>query len=366
MKSHELLDAVGGIDGKFIENAAHRSPKRSAWKLAAPIAACLVLLAGVCLALPGLHSSNGTRFAPVPNPNGKTEWAELPKGSPSHPILRPGDEGYITPAPTLAPVPPADGITIPAIELPESSVSADMIGLVVYRGGIYTEARSYYGEAAQRIDPLVGERLGTATGTISEWSKQEEYAVEFASTVAGDIYTVNGYDPGFRICLRMEVEREDGQPELWIEFFDRLNGITIATGSDVFEDRLHIRGRVEAIRWQAHDDWNWNKGSLREADIPQDTWDAFLDALDQGGFIDAWTPGGAFYENRPGSSIYDTPNQAHLFLHMDDGTVIELRLIEGGYVRYNSFGSGWYFVKIPGEAFDAVYDACGGTHRKDW
>ena len=48
--------------------------------------------------------------------------------------------------------------------------------------------------------------------------------------------------------------------------------------------------------------------------------------------------------------------QGHLFFHMSDGTTVELRLIEGGYVGYQ--GLGWYFVKMPGAAFDAVLAAC--------
>ena len=59
-------------------------------------------------------------------------------------------------------------------------------------------------------------------------------------------------------------------------------------------------------------------------------------------------------------SIYDTQNQAHLILTMSDGTVIRIRLIEGGYVGYDPLA--WYFVKIPEDVFNSVYDACGGTH----
>lgn len=32
--------------------------------------------------------------------------------------------------------------------------------------------------------------------------------------------------------------------------------------------------------------------------------------------------------------------------------------MEGGYVGYGPLG--WYFVQIPGDAFDAVFIACGG------
>ena len=45
---------------------------------------------------------------------------------------------------------------------------------------------------------------------------------------------------------------------------------------------------------------------------------------------------------------------------MKDGTTLRLRLIEGGYVGYNSLN--WYLVKIPENIFNTVYDSCGGIH----
>ena len=40
---------------------------------------------------------------------------------------------------------------------------------------------------------------------------------------------------------------------------------------------------------------------------------------------------------------------------MKDNTRIELRLFEGGYVGYQDLG--WYFVKMPGEIFNRLYEA---------
>lgn len=371
MKDYELLEAFGGIGNRFVE-AAEKSgrKKRSVWKLAAPLAACVVLLVGVYLALPKAPSSAAPGPAPVPDPNGTGDRNEEPSVYPSPVILRPGDEGYTAPepVPTLNPEPTAEGIVIPAIKLPEPNAhaEAEMIGLVVYRGGIYTQAEWYRGEDAARIEGLVGEYLGHAAGRIDEWSTQEEYALEFASTIPGDVYSVKGYDPGFRLCIPEEYLDEDGTPVRNICFCERLNGVTLTEGKDLYEDRLHVRGRVVSLQWQDHGDWDWARGNYREASISEEDWDAFLDALDGGGFIDAWIPDGSFYEDRPGSRIYDTPNQTHLFLNMDDGTRIELLLIEGGYVRYQILGGGWYFVEMPGEAFDAVYDACGGPHVEGW
>ncbi|MBQ8974146.1 MAG: hypothetical protein IJ072_00285, partial [Oscillospiraceae bacterium] len=237
----------------------------------------------------------------------------------------------------------------------------------VYNGGIYTQSESYWGADAHPIDALVGEYLGYATGSIDEWSDPSEYEQEFAGSIYGDLYAVKGYDTDFRICVRPEIQPEDDEPYLWIEFLDRLNDINLVTGADLFETRLHLRDRVESVQWQSHDDWNYNTGNIQDVELGE-LWDAFLDAVDTGEFVNTWNPNNSvsdpFYEGKEHTSIYDTPNQAHLILSMDDGTTVRMRLIEGGYVGYDALG--WYFVKIPGEAFDAVYDACGGTHVDGW
>ena len=77
--------------------------------------------------------------------------------------------------------------------------------------------------------------------------------------------------------------------------------------------------------------------------------------MDRGIFTVFWNP-----DIINGSSIYDTEKQIHLILEMKDGTTLRLRLIEGGYVRYNSLN--WYLVKIPENIFNTVYDSCGGIH----
>ena len=41
--------------------------------------------------------------------------------------------------------------------------------------------------------------------------------------------------------------------------------------------------------------------------------------------------------------------------NIDNNTIIYLRLLEGGYVGYEDLA--WYFVKIPGKSFDAIFSA---------
>ncbi len=351
MKDYELLDAVGGVDEKYVLNASKENgkSKKRIWIRWAAAAACICLIAGGAVIAASQHRRPSPDVVPGYNDgeDKKSDSGLVPGNNES--------EGKTD----------GKGVSIPAIKLPESgNGDMDMIGLVVYKGGIYTQAGYYAKADAEKIEPLVGERLGYATGSIDEWSKKEDYETEFAGSICGDIYSVKGYDTGFRLCIREEYEDENGEPYLFIEFLDRLNGITLEKGSDLFEDRLRIKDRVEDIKWQSHEDWNWNTGNIRDAELDSAVWEAFLDAVDEGEFVYTWNPDGSFYDGVPESHIYDTPNQAHLTLTMEDGTVIPLRLIEGGYVGYQPLG--WYFVKIPGDAFDAVYDACGGTHIEDW
>jgi len=342
MKKSKLLDSIGYVDSQLINEADTYVPakKKNGWLKWGAMAACL------CLVLAGTFGVNKYyhHLQEQMNPTDNTEGTQ--------------NEGR-------PPVSTAEGLYIPAFELPEKveGVALDMIGLVVYNGNIYTQAEDYYDDEALRIESLVGDYLGYASGSIDEWSKQEEYAHDFASSVAGKVYSVKGYDTDFRICIREETRDENGEPTLWIQFLDRLNGITLATGEDLFENKLHIRDRVESIQWQGHDDWNLMKENLQDADIAPALWKEFLTQIDKGKFIYTWTDDNRLSSsNGTNKSIYDTQNQAHLILTMKDGTVIRLRLIEGGYVGYDALG--WYFVQIPGETFDAVYAACGGTHME--
>jgi len=340
MNAYELLDALGGIDNTYIEEASKAGNKngQGRWIKWGATAACLCIAAMAAIILLPPRGASDAGQSKIKNHVYHSQGAQSSDTDLNE----------------------SGGVFIPAIELPDNAGEADMIGLVVYKGGIYTQSESYYDDDARRVESLVGEYLGMATGKIDEWSTQDEYAHEFASTFYGEVYAVNGYGTDFRVCLRQEVEGENGEPTLWIEFMDRLNGISLASGEDLFENRLHLRGRVDNIQWQSHDDWNWSLGNFRNAELEAGLWEKFLDEVDKGEFVYTWRPSESFYEDIPNSSIYDNPNQAHLTLNMDDGTTVRLRLIEGGYVGYGPLG--WYFVKIPGEIFDAVYDACGGTH----
>lgn len=236
-------------------------------------------------------------------------------------------------------------VFIPAIDLPcTPSDSADMIGLAVYKGAVYTQSEVYYGEDARRLSGLVGDHLGQGTGTIHEWSTQEAYAQEFASNFSCGIYSVKGYSTDFRLCAAEF--GSDGTAE-YIQFLDCLNGIALPDGRALFDQRLNLQGRVTAVRYQTHEDWNQENANYQDAALTQEQLDAFLEALCAGPFV---------YTYKTDPDIYDAGEQVHLYLQLDDGTTPELRLMEGGFVGYQPLG--WYFVKMPGDAFNAVFAMC--------
>ena len=92
----------------------------------------------------------------------------------------------------------------------QDGVTADIIGCLVYRGKVYVQGESYTGKELEKAEGLVGQYLGEAKGSFSEWSKQEKWATEFASTYSGSVYTVEGYDADFRLCILKTGEARRG------------------------------------------------------------------------------------------------------------------------------------------------------------
>ena len=223
-----------------------------------------------------------------------------------------------------------------------------MIGLVVWHGAVYTEAQMYLGDEAETVKQLAAQHLGRARGNIDEWSSQDDYSTELASTCTGEIYTVSGYDPDFRLCAVDEMLTDDGTTITWVWFLERLNGIDLAAGADLFDARLCLPGRIESVRYQTHDDWNEGRNNFLALDDVQAA-ERLIEAACAGQFEYVHDEQPDFY-SREGK-------QLHLYLTLTDGTVTELRLFEGGWVGYQPLG--WYFVKIPVETVEAVFDAAG-------
>ncbi len=231
------------------------------------------------------------------------------------------------------------------VQLPQDSqhFADDMIPALVYKGSVYTGSGDFY-PYDSALGELVGEYVGEAKGTLDEWSTQDDWAEEFASSVKGSVYTVNGYSQDFRLVVCFE----SGGVQL-LHLLDNYDGIGLNTGADIFESRLHINGNIESVTYKPHADWDAETGVERElTEVTEEDFSKFLNELCLSPFERIE------YDKNPG--FYSTETQGHLYLHMKDGTVNELRLIEGGYVGCQDLP--WIFVKMPGEIFDRVLSSC--------
>lgn len=210
------------------------------------------------------------------------------------------------------------GLQIPALILPKDTSAMSMIGLIVYNGKIYTQTATEVN--VERAKALLGEKLGTTKSTIDEWSTQDAYAVEFASTVGEkDVYTAKGYSKDFRI---MTYSEQDGHSEI----FEALNGITVESGQDIF-DKLHLSGNVIQAQYRTFSDWDnsvENYFPLNDMELLN----YFIEALNK------TVP-------HPYESVEDelgdfrnNENYRELTLHLKDGTRVDLVVIKDGYIRY--------------------------------
>ncbi len=216
------------------------------------------------------------------------------------------------------------GVHIPAIQLPEENTSADMIGLIVYNGEIYTQTWSEI-DVKAAMD-LLGEKLGTTKGTIDEWSEQKAYDEEFASTIGKeDVYTVKGYDKDFRI---MTYKEQDGK--IYAEFYENLNGITIYSGEDVF-GKLNIVENISSAQYRTFSDWNNGIDNYKPI-TDMETLNSFVTELNKAKPL----PRGQ--NSDPISNSRTDEQFRELSINLKDGSKVRLTLLKDGYIYYGFMG----------------------------
>lgn len=307
------------------ETEARRKRKRAVTKVLTPVMGlCLVAMLGVGIWQSGML---GRYNAPIP-----------------------GDTSSQDPTSSADPTDDTEyAVYTDSVHLPEnnSGIAVDMIGCLVYKGKVYTQSADFCQYDAAIAQQLVGEYVGEAKDILhclDYGLSKENWNVEFASTYSGPVYKVKGYSEEFRLCIYVN----QGQEE-WLQILDNYDGIGLNSGADLFEERFHITGNVESVTYRTHDDWEKQNSEKPLTGVTEEEMNVFFRELCSSPFvrIDPESDPG-FYER--------AETQGHLYLNMKDGTVVELRLLDGGYVGSESLG--WVFVKMPGELFDAVLAAC--------
>lgn len=265
---------------------------------------------------------------------------EMRKSANQHPVDLTAQTNSIVTTPEPVEITDPNAVVIPKIELPEkTNPLANMVGLVVYNGNIYTQTSTSI--APEFAKSLLGDRLGRTKGNIDEWSKLTDYK-ELASTIGvTDIYSVKGYDSDFRI---MSYQVFDGQ--VYAELYEQLNGITISTGEDLI-GKTHLKDDIESVRWQDYNSWNYSKPEFIPYEMDQKLL-TFMTALYQAKPID----GDKLYKE----GIYDNgeQNQKVMIFKLRDQTEVILWLFKGNYVKY---ASAPVFFQLEPEAFSAMWDS---------
>lgn len=301
MDNNQILDAIGAIDDEVIFAAKkQKKGNRNRWVRWGAVAACL------CLAVAGVLF---------------WQLAGLPDN----------DEPGITLG--------ENGVTIP---LKNVSLSAEdktnLPAFFIYQGRYYVE----YERLGENAD-IVGERLGTATGLIDDWTPRDGY-IEFAGSVKGDFYAVKGYDPSFMLCRKYD----SGEVATYI-----CNaGITLKYGSELYGNRLYLADNYQTVCYESRASWFACKDELYTLnDREHPVVAAFIDGLYKAAFI-PWAMA-VEREGKTASAIYDT-ELYHIYFNMENGLTVHLRLYENGYVRYQGLLD--ICVQIPQESFNPLIE----------
>lgn len=293
MRREKISDALTEINEKYIVEAANYSHKRKdSFRRWIPFAAgiCILLGIGCFFKFGGIRSENSS----ISEDQSQVQMTE--KG-----VLIPEME-----------------IASEYLESAKAESTSDMVAFFIYEGRSYVQY-----EYIENAETLIGEKIGTANGTISEWTKEDGY-VNGAGSVSGDFYTVNGYDSDFMLCMKQEQDA--------ILTFINNNGFTIQKGYELFEERLHLKDTYVSVYCQERNDWNNGVDvsvQIQEKDF--DIIDQFLTRIDDAEFM--------LLSDIPldddSNNVYDSKELYHIYFTSENGMVTHLRLFEGGYVSFN-------------------------------
>ena len=223
-----------------------------------------------------------------------------------------------------------NGVTIPAIkvELPkEENVEIDMIGLFIYQGRCYVQ-NEYMNDTS-----CVGAYVGTAQGRINEWSKPDAY-VELSGSVRGDFYEVKGVDPKFMLCMVYE----NGVVETYIHN----NDISLYKGSELVNDRLHLKESYATVSYFTSEEWNLQYQTQKQPTLlgeeHRELFDRFLDAFAKG----------TFEKTKAKKPLY------HLYFTTKQGVKVQFLLLGNGYVSFQGLNE--VCVKMDGALYNEIIE----------
>lgn len=154
-----------------------------------------------------------------------------------------------------------------------------------YNGSIYTSSYNFTSEDKAVVEAAVSavaeDKLADIFNNEYCWSEDSSKLAQVSENVSAAVYAVKGYDKDFRVCLSYErFIPSIGENTYGMMVFDKLNGITLEKGSELFSERLHI-GEYTEIFLRTIDE-NGSRDEKVSADMTD-----FLSAVYDGDFVKA-------------------------------------------------------------------------------
>lgn len=297
MKGKKLLNAIGQVDEKFIEEAAPDIMKNSHkihWLRWTAAAAC-VMIAGTAAAFTFINKPlkqkvanllTTTEFNHDDNKDAASETSDNDFES---------DKLF-------------NGVIIPDFDVnsyANENKKSNLKDCIFYDENFYTQS-PFYSLNKNSAKSLRGEYLGSSSGKIEQYfDSYEDGFPSIGGSVEGDIYSVNGYDTDFMLMLGDKL-------------FINQNGIILEKGSDWFENRLKLSGNIAKVT-------NKKTG----AEISQELTEQIINAVDEGTFK---------YKDQIEYEIEISENY--------EGSVEELTIEKKDGVKFDILFTDWKYVEI--------------------
>lgn len=231
-----------------------------------------------------------------------------------------------------------NGVCIPELEMQSDEVTS-MTAFFMYNGRSYCICDGMFLEKT-----AIGSCLGTAYANINEWSETSNY-IDFSGTVSGEVYSINGISTEFMLCLVSDSEN--------CQVFMNNKGITLNSGSEIFEEYLHVSESIESVTYETQESWDNAQSDLQkyliDANEQRIVLNQFVAALNDG----EWMRMKDIPKSEDGRTDYDL-QEYHVYIKLKTGVTIHLRLLEGGYV--NLEGLNWVCVKVNEDVYTSLIE----------
>lgn len=213
--------------------------------------------------------------------------------------------------------------------------------LLYYDSRMYTSSLTFSedNQSALRLEDILGQELTQVSGNHGVyWSTDGGGLSEI--THEGTLYRVNGYDEDFRIALCYENAMPMGDTCYYLIIFDHLNDIYVKTGSDLFDDRLHLSEavRVEGARYGEENPCDLSGKAVVEE---------FLAALYDGEVLDT---------SADTDRMSDPSRTYMLYFYDSNDLVTELMVYESGCAAMEYNGTDILAVDMDAEACEELID----------